>query len=333
VGGNGAGKTSLLEAIYLAATSRSFRTARLEECARRGTTAFHVALESAGAPARHELTLGWSAEGGRARALDGKRGRLGEQLAAFPLLAWTEAESALVDGPPAVRRRFFDRGLVIERPAMLAELGRYERALGEKRALLARGGSDGELTAWNELLASSGATIAAARAEFVDELAAGLGVALAATGLALPAIALRYRPSPATATSGADEILASLARAAAAERARRLPLVGAQRDEIEILWDGAAARRSASAGERKAVGLLLMAALAHRLAASERTPALLLDDADTELDRTRLERLMAAFAPFPRLLVSSNRPEVWPASAALAEVDVAALAAAATGPP
>jgi DNA replication and repair protein RecF len=273
--------------------------------------------------------LGWSSAAGRTRSLDGKSGRLSEQLAAFPLLVWTEAESALVGGPPAVRRRFFDRGLVLERPALLAHLGRFERALGEKRALLAHGGGGRELAAWNELVAREGAAIAAARAAFVEALAESLTRALAATALALPAITLRYRPSPAEALVGEAAYAAALARATAAESARRQPLVGSHRDEIEILWGGAVARRSASAGERKAVGLLLMAALADRLAASDRRPALLLDDADTELDRRRLERLLAAFTPFPRLVVSSNRPEVWPASAQLEAVDVEALARAA----
>ncbi|MCM2270069.1 MAG: DNA replication and repair protein RecF, partial [Thermoanaerobaculia bacterium] len=102
-------------------------------------------------------------------------------MAAFPLLVWTEAESALVAGPPAVRRRFFDRGLVLERPALLERLGRYERALGEKRALLSAGGAAGELAAWNELLASEGAAIAAARAAFVAAIGAELAHAVAAT--------------------------------------------------------------------------------------------------------------------------------------------------------
>lgn len=327
VGGNGAGKTTLLEAIYLAATSRSFRTARLEECARRGRDAFHVALDTGGEP-RHELAAGWSAAAGRTRSLDGKGGRLSEQIAAFPLLVWTEAESALVGGPPAVRRRFFDRGLVLERPALLARLGRFERALGEKRALLARGGGARELAAWNELLGAEGAAIAAARAAFVGAIGDELVRAVAATGLALPAIELAYRPSPAAALAGEAAYTEALAAAAAAELARRQPLAGAQRDEIEIRWDGAAARRSASAGERKAVGMLLLAALAAHLTARGAAPTLLLDDADTELDRGRLARLLAAFAPFSRLVVSSNRPEVWPAAAALETVDVEALASA-----
>jgi DNA replication and repair protein RecF len=286
-------------------------------------------LETGGEP-RHEISLGWSAAAGRARSLDGKSGRLSEQIAAFPLLVWTEAESALVGGPPAVRRRFFDRGLVLARPALLARLGRYERALAEKRTLLARGGGARELAAWNELLAAEGAAIAAARAAFVAAIGAELGSAVAASGLALPPIELAYRPSPAAALDGEAAYGAAIAAAAAAELARRQPLAGAQRDEIEIRWDGAAARRSASAGERKAVGLLLLASLASHLATRGVTPTLLLDDADTELDRARLARLLAAFAPFPRLLVSSNRPEVWPASAGLATVDVEALANAAS---
>ena len=231
-------------------------------------------LEEIGA-AERTLALGWRAGAGRERSLDGKTVRLGEQLAAFPLLAWTEAESALVAGGPSLRRRFFDRGMVLERPALLASLGRYERALAEKRALLAASGGTRSLAAWNELLAREGAVVAAAANE---------------------------------------------------ERARRQPLLGPHRDEIEILWDGAPARRAASAGERKAIGLLLVAALARRLGESAAgAPALLLDDADAELDRPRLARLLAAFEGFRRLLVSSNRPEVWPAAAGLTRVAVEAL--------
>jgi DNA replication and repair protein RecF len=318
----------------LAVTSRSFRTARLEECARRGADSFLVRLDEIGASHR-ALALAWRADAGRTRTLDGKTARLGEQLATLPLLAWTEAESGLVAGGPALRRRFFDRGLVLERPAHLAHLGRYERALAEKRALLAAGGgSAASLAAWNELLAREGAALAAARAAFVAALERELAATIAGAGLALPPVALRYRPSPDAALAGEAALAAALAAAGGEERARRQPLVGAQRDEIEILWAGAPARRSASAGERKALGLLLTAALARRLAAGESgAPTLLLDDADTELDRERLARLVAAFDGLPRLVVSSHRAAAWPASAGLATVAVEGLVRAAGAAP
>ncbi len=45
LGANGAGKTSLLEAVYLLATTRSFRTSRIADCGRHGTPHYHLGGE------------------------------------------------------------------------------------------------------------------------------------------------------------------------------------------------------------------------------------------------------------------------------------------------
>src|SRR6185436_20582598 len=71
--------------------------------------------------------------------------------------------------------------------------------------------------------------------------------------LSFPEIDLRYRPSPSTGLEGKERILEALERVSDAERRRRIPLAGPQRDELEILWDGHEIRRVASAGERKAL--------------------------------------------------------------------------------
>ena len=250
MGPNGAGKTTLLEAVYLAATGRSFRAPRLELCARNGGERFLVHAEVGAAP-RRCLEHVWTRATGSHRSLDGKSARLPEQLMALPLLVWTRAESELVAGPPAVRRRFFDRGLVQLRPALWSSLGRFERALAAKRALLAAGGSSGatarELASWNELLARHGAEIAAGRAQLVAELDAHLARLRATSFDDLPELALRYRPSPPAAAAGEAALREALAALAPEERRRRQPLSGAQRDEIEILWAGGEARRIASA--------------------------------------------------------------------------------------
>jgi len=319
LGDNGAGKTSLLEAAYLAATTRSFRTHQLAVCVRSGTPGFYLGA-GVGEQPRREIAFAFAA-GERTRTLDGKAVALSEHLAALPTLSWTQADHELLAGAPALRRRFLDRGLVHRRPGTLAVLGRYERALAEKRALLARGG--GPLEPWNQLLALEGAALASARAELAAELEAAVEAGRRTSDLGLPPIALRYRPSPEAALAGSAALAAELERAAGAERRRGQPLIGPHRDELEIHLGGAAARRVASAGERKAVGLLLLAALAGRLAAAGRPPLLLVDDADAELDRRRLERVVELFAPLGQVLFSSSRPEVWPARAPLARAVVA----------
>jgi DNA replication and repair protein RecF len=42
LGGNGAGKTSLLEAVYAVATTRSFRASQIADCVRHGSSSFHL---------------------------------------------------------------------------------------------------------------------------------------------------------------------------------------------------------------------------------------------------------------------------------------------------
>lgn len=319
LGDNGAGKTSLLEALYLLATTRSFRAAQTGVCVRRGSAGFYAAGVVGSQPERR---LEVAQEGAsRWRRLDGKRPPIADHLAVLPTLAWSSADGDIVGGAPSARRRFLDRGLVHLRPAVLGELGRYERALAEKRALLARGGAG--LEPWNELLARHGAPVARARAELAGELAAELERLWQAAALDRPAVELRYRPSPAADAADETALAAALALARGEERRRRQARVGPHRDDFELAWDGGAARQVASAGERKALGLLLLVALARRLAASGRPPLLLVDDADAELDPRRLAALVPLLVAFPQVLLSSNRPGVWPPGKQLREVRVA----------
>jgi DNA replication and repair protein RecF len=91
----------------------------------------------------------------------------------------------------------------------------------------------------------------------------------------------------------------------------RRPLVGPHRDDLEIRWSEHRIRRVASAGERKALGLALIAAQGRILAEKGRSPIYLLDDADTELDQERLAAIWQAFAPAKQLIATSNRPQIW----------------------
>ncbi len=306
LGANGAGKTSLLEAVYLLATTRSFRTSQVADCRRHGSDGFHLEGEVE-SDRRTALEVGWR-EGGRYRRLNGSVPPLADHLETLPVVAWTAAQGEWLTGPPAVRRRFLDQGIVGERPVALVVLGRYRRALAQKRRLLADGARG--LGPWNQVLASAGHELGTLRARYAERLGAALAALIGEVAPELPPVSLRYRPSldPAQGEAALLERLAG-----ARERARRLgrPLVGPHLDELEIRWGPRQVRRVASAGECKLLGLLLAAARGRLLAAGERAPVYLLDDLDTELDRDRLERVWRVFAGGRQVFVTSNRPEVW----------------------
>jgi DNA replication and repair protein RecF len=317
LGGNGAGKTSLLEAIYVLATTRSFRAAQLADCIHHGSDGFRIVGEVA---TDRRATLEVSVRGGaRERLVNGKATSLAEHLAVLPVVAWTAAEAEVLVGAPRARRRFMDRGIVGTRPAALEVIGRYREALRAKRDLLAGEtthlglveGAPAGLEVWNELLASAAAELIARREAYLVELAGALARTIETAGLPLPAIELRYRPSPPRGAEGTAAIASALERIADRERRRQHPLLGPHRDELEILWDGHDLRRVASAGERKALSLLLVAAHGRVLEEAGRPPTYLLDDADAELAPATLSAVWKAFGGARQVVASSNRPQAW----------------------
>ena len=376
LGGNGAGKTSLLEAIYVLATTRSFRAGQVVDCVAHGAT--ELALWGEVETDRRAALAVSVREGVRQRSVNGKPTSLTDHLAVLPVVAWAAVETGVLVGAPGARRRFMDRGVVATRPAALETLGRYREALRQKRELLARNGTGIEI--WNELLAATAAEVIRLRAAYVDalrvelasvlnevgevrEIGAGPVAAASATpppgvpaltellfggnvaggaggagggmassgghaggqlgaqasaqaGLRLADIDLRYQPSPPQGLEGPAAIAAVLDKAIERERRRQQPLLGPQRDELEILWGGHELRRVASAGERKALSLLLLAAHGRVVEAAGRRPVYLLDDADAELAPASVAAVWSVFArrvaaTGGQLFASSNRPQVW----------------------
>lgn len=331
LGDNGAGKTSLLEAVYVLATTRSFRTAQLADCIRHDADLFHLGGEVAAA-ARSRLEVGLrrapgpgGSAGERVRSVNGSTTTLAEHLAVLPVVAWQAGEGEVLTGAPALRRRFLDRGVVGSRPVALEALSRYRQALRAKRDLLARqGGSRAErpgpgpgavdpdlLDSWNGVLAGAAAEVIALRAAYAARLAQRLAEVTAEAALPFPPVTLTYRPSPAAGLEGVEALLERLRRAASGELRQGMPLLGPHRDELEISWGGHPVKATVSAGERKALSLLLTAGHARVLAAAGREPVLLLDDLDAELAPSTLARLWEVFSGAPQLVASSNRPAVW----------------------
>jgi DNA replication and repair protein RecF len=350
LGRNGAGKTSLLEAAYLAATARSFRTSQLEDCVRRdgiapgdgaGATAarggeaageiaeieassvalpfvgsgFVVRAEVAGPPIA-ELAVTWG-DDGLTRTLDAKAVPLVTYLGALPVVIWTDREDEILAGVPDRRRRMIDAGLVAERPERVGLLARHRRVLTHKRELLRR--RQPGLESWNRLLADAGSALQRARADWVANLAVRLERVLAAADRSFPPIELRYEPSPRAGLDGADALFESLTAAASDEVRLGRPCIGPHLDRLSIVWGASASdaapgapdvSRVASAGERKALGLLLVAAQADLLEAAGRPPTVLADDVDAELDLDALEAVWRVLAQGRQVLATSSRREI-----------------------
>lgn len=136
-GDNGQGKTNLLEAVYLLATLRSFRTTRIEELIRFGEPGAELRARVEHRRIARVLGVDLLTRPTRKNALvDGKTARASEYFGGVNVVLFAPEDLRLPKGPPVGRRRFLDRAIWNTSPAYLDEVRTYERILRSRNTLL-----------------------------------------------------------------------------------------------------------------------------------------------------------------------------------------------------
>lgn len=327
VGENAQGKTSLLEAVYLLGTSRSFRAAHDAELVRWGgeSSRVHARLRrDDGVP--RDLDIRWSrAERGRlSREVLRNRlpvRRLSDFLGEVPLALFVPGDLALVQGGPEARRRYLDLLLCKLYPAYLGALARMQQVLRQRNELLRRkpAPSTADLEPWDRQLAATAAVVSARRGAAVAELGREADALFRHLSDAPAELSLEYRPC---GPGSEEEFLAVLAARRREELARGTSLLGPHRDDLELLLEGRSLRRFGSQGQQRSAALALRLAEARFLGAVSGEGALvLLDDCFSELDPGRRARLLEILREWRQVFVTTTAlPETPPAGASVLEV-------------
>jgi DNA replication and repair protein RecF len=306
VGANGAGKTSLLEAVGWAALARSFRGVPDAALVRAGAESAVVRAEI-DAGERHSLVEAELRAVGRNRVLLNRHAitRVRDLLGVLSVTVFAPDDLELVKSGPAARRRYLDDLLVTVAPRYDATRTEYERVLKHRNALLRGGVRDAEarttLDVFDDQLVRAGAELVGGRLD----LAARLGPALAGAyaGLApdagAGAVSATYEAEWAEGGVPSADAVPELLRSALGARRRQeldrgLTLVGPHRDDWHLRVGGLESRTHASQGEQRSLALAMRLA-GHELA-TEVTgdePVMLLDDVFSELDARRADALVA----------------------------------------
>ncbi|HEY0005047.1 MAG TPA: DNA replication/repair protein RecF [Pyrinomonadaceae bacterium] len=299
-GDNGQGKTNWLEAIYLLATSKSFRTQRPHEAVCFGEDLAVVrGLVGRSREVHRELQV--TLQGNtKSVSVNGKREAVARYLGQLHAVAFTADELEIIRGAPEARRRFIDRGVVSLHPAYVQTLADYNRVIKQKNRLL-QDAADSEMSTervmeiiapWNEQLVVLSAEIHRARTEYIERLRNALESRL----FEREDITIRYVSS----LEGKGDL--SLYESLIAERLElRLQaelsagysLIGPHRDELEILFDGRDMRTFGSSGQQRSALIILdLAAISVYYSWHNEYPLFLIDDVDAELDRKRISYLL-----------------------------------------
>src|SRR6187431_2861206 len=135
-GNNGQGKTNWLEAIYILARSKSFRTQRLQEAIRFGEElAIIRGKVTTGLDLERDLQVSLH-DNSKTIFVNSKRETLARYLTQLQVFSFTAADLDVVRGMPEARRRFLDRGISSLKPAYLKTISDYAKVIKQKNRVL-----------------------------------------------------------------------------------------------------------------------------------------------------------------------------------------------------
>lgn len=340
-GENAQGKTNLLEAVAMLATSNSFhasvdrevvnwdapdRIARVAASVKRHTGEAKIEVVIIDPTPTGEAGIQYLAPNERQRKrikINDVPKRAIDLIGLVTVVLFSPNDLSLVDGSPEERRRFLDRGLCQMQPHYCQALARYRKIVTQRSALLKRIREnqedprmldylDEKLTEWANMIVFERRRMVDALNQHVDELQAIISGGR-------ERLQIVYRPSfqvdPALDTTEALESYRTQLREARRKEIQQgVCLLGPHRDDLEFLVNGVNMLIYGSRGQQRTAALSAkLGELAYMRAITGEEPILLLDDVFSELDVLRREYLLHQVLTHEQVLITATDFRSFPA--------------------
>jgi len=289
VGDNGAGKTTILEALTVLAKGRSFRSGQIASLIGPDGNSFQVVskIETQRGDL-HQLGMERAADHWSARHNGEDVSQLSELTQLIPHVLLEPNSHTLISGPPDTRRKYLDWGVFHVEHTYLMLWRRYNRVLKQRNAAL-RQANRMVIESLDAQFIQLGEQLHIARKKHAEALDGILQIQFPVFSDALNGIALSYRKGW-SGESLEESINNSFTRDI--ERGSTGP--GPHKADLYMTLNGAPAKERLSRGEQKAMTAAMIIAQAQMITNSGETPVLMLDDVSSELDEVHLGKVLDA---------------------------------------
>jgi len=291
VGANGAGKTSVLEAIHIGATGHSFRSRKIRVLLGpdRDEFTIRMGLSDPVSGLSHQVGLQKSGAGDTKLRLDYQPlNSIVSVSQLLPVKVISPDSHQLVQEGPDLRRQFMDWGQFHVDPGFLEIWKNYRRALRQRNHILKLYANSPEVAAWDQKLSESGEALDVMRQSYITRLTAVLTDILQQIGLS-SRVDMSYRRGWVADARLLDELVAEQAQSIKPA----FTTVGPHRADLMLKVNKALAREVLSRGEQKLlVYALHLAQLALSIEITGRHPIVLIDDLAAELDEAHRTQVL-----------------------------------------
>lgn len=310
VGPNGQGKTTILEAIFLLAFTKSLRTTREKEAIQYQKPQAMVWGQVMDGDYHTEYQIILKPDAKTTSINKDEINKISDYVGHVPVVLFSPDDLELIKGEPGVRRRFFDLDVGQTNKYYLQELMMYRQLLKRRNDQLRQGkANDDYMMILTERLALYGEQIVEKRYEFIDQLIPFVQEIHAILSDQKELITIEYHPKYQ------GTLFQDLNEKYGMDLQTQSTSIGPHRDDFEIQMNGKDISKFGSQGQQRTVVLSMKLGLAKYIESIKNTPPLLLlDDVFSELDKTRMNALLQVLPSNTQTFITTTTLEVVDAS-------------------
>ncbi|GBD91736.1 DNA replication and repair protein RecF [bacterium BMS3Abin04] len=301
IGGNGQGKTSLLEAIYYLCTSKSLTQSSDSEAVTFNNSFFEITGEFNNGSKNYIQVLYNNENGKKVIFLNSKQVyRSSSIIGKFPVVTLTQSDHFITAGSPSHRRKFIDSVISQSSETYLKMLLEYNKILRQRSSLLSKIKEtknpifSDELEAWTKTLIKTGAEIIKHRLLFVKDFEKFVADSFKEImeEKEIPKIKYMFLQNGDENINIEELFERLLIKKRHEEIIRGLNLVGPHRDDFIFFINGFELKKYGSQGQNKTFQIALkFGQFFYMQDKLNKTPVFLMDDVFGELDSNRVKKI------------------------------------------
>jgi DNA replication and repair protein RecF len=300
LGPNGSGKTSLIEAIYIALTGKSWRS-NFDEITRTQSSWWRIDVVYG-----NEKRVVKYKGGDREFIVDGQKFQRLPAKYKKPVVLFEPSDLNLLYGSPARRRDYIDRLSGSLDPKYATNLRRYDRVLKQRNNLLKNGATHDNLFIWDMQLADQAANIITDRRRLVWQINKNLTAEYQKIAGSKVKITLEYDFYSDDQTATRQKILGELHNNYQRDVTTGHTSIGPHQHDLTFLLGGKPAAATTSRGENRSI-ILALKNIEYELKKDD-NPLILLDDILSEFDEKHQTNLLNNFGISQTIITSVKAP-------------------------